>query len=80
MNIVGSYDAKTRFAELLEKAESGEEITITRHGKPVARLVPVKKKYTTAERRDAIDRMKRLREGLTLNGLKIADLIREGRR
>ena len=77
---IGAYDAKTHFSELLEKVESGAEITITRHGTPVVRLVPIKKKYSTAERRAAIARIKQLSEGLNLGGLKIRDLIREGRR
>ena len=37
---VGAYDAKTRLADLLDRVERGEQIVITRHGKPVARLVP----------------------------------------
>lgn len=36
---VGTYDAKTRLSELIERAEAGETVVITRHGKPVARLV-----------------------------------------
>ena len=47
---VGAYEARTHFSELLEKVESGEEITITKHGTPVARLVPIKKELTPAER------------------------------
>jgi prevent-host-death family protein len=38
---VGAYEAKTRLAELLQRVEAGERITITRHGHPVAQLVPV---------------------------------------
>jgi prevent-host-death family protein len=40
-NTVGAYEAKTHLSELLEKVEAGEEIVITKHGAPVARLVPV---------------------------------------
>ena len=40
MHTVGSYEAKTHLPQLLERVERGETITITRHGKPVARLVP----------------------------------------
>jgi prevent-host-death family protein len=77
---VGEYEAKTHFSELLEKVEAGEEITITRHGLPVARLVPIAKHYTREDRCAAIDRIAKLRERLSLNGLKIRDLINEGRR
>lgn len=37
---IGAFEAKTHFAHLLAQAEHGKEITITRRGKPVARLVP----------------------------------------
>lgn len=40
MATVTSYQAKTRFGELLDRVALGEEIVITRHEKPVARLVP----------------------------------------
>ncbi|HVA46217.1 MAG TPA: type II toxin-antitoxin system prevent-host-death family antitoxin [Pirellulales bacterium] len=79
-NSVGAYEAKTHFSDLLEKVASGEEITITRHGTPVARLVPVTKKATVEERRAAIARIQKLSQGLTLGGLKIKDLIEEGRK
>lgn len=77
-NAVCAYEAKTRFSELLEKVESGQEITITKHGAPVARLVPIRKKSTRAERREIIERWLQ-RKGPTLGGLKIRDLINEGR-
>ncbi len=37
---VGAFEAKTKFSELLERVRAGAEITITKHEKPVARLVP----------------------------------------
>jgi prevent-host-death family protein len=77
---VGAYDAKTHFSELLDRVESGEEITITKHGNPVARLVPVKKVHTPEERRAAIERIMEMSKGLSLGGLRIRDLINEGRR
>lgn len=40
MAIVTAFEAKTRFGELLERVARGEEVVITRHDKPVARLVP----------------------------------------
>ena len=38
---IGAYDAKTHLPKLLERVEKGERFVITRHGKPVAELVPV---------------------------------------
>lgn len=40
---IGAFEAKTKFSELLERVSHGEEITITKHEKPVARLVPFEK-------------------------------------
>ena len=37
--IVGAYEAKTHLSELLERVATGVEVTITRHGVPIARLV-----------------------------------------
>ncbi len=37
---VGAYEAKAKLSELLDKVEHGEQVVITRHGKPIARLVP----------------------------------------
>ena len=79
-NTVGAYEAKTHLSELLEKVAAGEEITITKHGAPVAKLVPVKKEIRPEERVAAIDRIQKLATGLSLSGLKVKDLIREGRR
>jgi prevent-host-death family protein len=79
-NDVGAYEAKTHFSELLEKVEAGEEIIITRHGTPVAKLVPLKKEASTEQRTAAITRIQKLGASLSLGGLKIKDLIREGRR
>jgi len=37
---IGSFEAKTHWAELLRRAEAGERVVITRRGRPVARLIP----------------------------------------
>lgn len=77
---VGAYEAKTHFSELLDRAAAGEEIIITKHGHPVAKLVPVQPQKSVAERRAAIEKWKSQSKGLSLGGLKIRDLIDEGRR
>jgi prevent-host-death family protein len=78
-NIIGAYDAKSHFSQLLERVEAGEEITITRHGSPVARLVPIRR-ATAEERRAAIQAMRELAKGNRLESLRIKDLIEEGRK
>ena len=79
-NRVGAYEAKTHLSELLEKVEAGEEITITKHSAPVAKLVPIKKEASSEERVAAIRRIQTLSRGLFLDGLKIKDLVSKGRR
>ncbi len=41
MSEIGSFEAKNRLSELITRAEAGEEIVITRRGRPVAKLVPM---------------------------------------
>ncbi len=79
MQTVGSYEAKTHLPALLDRVAQGEEITITRHGVPVAMLVPT----STARKADVqqtIQAMLEFRKGQRLNGLSIRELIEEGRR
>ena len=79
MSTVGTFEAKTHLSGLLERVERGEEITITRHGRAVARLVPV-----GAASRDSlartVARLKAFRRGRRLGDLSVKDLIEEGRR
>jgi prevent-host-death family protein len=77
MKEVGIYEAKTTLPRLIHRVEAGESVTITRHGKPVARLVPVRDRKRVTE---AIEAMKKFREGHSLGGLSIRELIDEGRR
>lgn len=79
-NTVGAYEAKSHFSELLERVERGEELTITRHGTPVARLVPVRRTASIEERRAAIEAMQAAAQKRSLRGLRVKDLINEGRR
>lgn len=41
MTTVGAYEAKTHLPRLLDEVEGGKTITITKHGREVARLIPV---------------------------------------
>ncbi len=79
----GSTDAKARFSELLARVENGETITIHRHGKAVAQLVPVKPKKSLEEKLQAWEEWKdyRRKHDITLGpDLSIKQLIEEGRR
>jgi prevent-host-death family protein len=83
MESVGAYEAKTHLPHLLERVERGEAFTITRHGKPVARLVPLMAARRRPEVMAAIDAMRAFQreEAPTLgDGLSIRELIDEGRR
>ncbi len=79
MITLGAFEAKTHLSSLLERVAQGEEIVITRHGKPLARLIPVA--VADNSRVDlAISKLKVLRKGCTLNGLPWQTLRDEGRR
>jgi prevent-host-death family protein len=83
MGTVGSYEAKTHLPRLLERVERGESITITRHGKPVARLVPAVPIVVQPGVAELLEAMRTFQEqeAPTLgDGLSIRDLIDEGRR
>jgi prevent-host-death family protein len=77
---IGAYEARTHFSELLARVEEGDEITITRHGTPIAHLIPVQHKKTPEQRRAVIGAMRQLAKQHSLKGLKIKDLVAEGRR
>ena len=79
MREIGAFDAKNRFGTLLDWVEHGEEIVITRRGKPVARLVPPAAGFDRERARKAVENIIARSKGVTLGGLKIKDLIDEGR-
>lgn len=80
MVTVGSYEAKTRLAELLRMVEAGERVVITRHGQPIAVLAapPGESDKTAAE---AVEELEAFGRGRPLGpSLTVRDLIQEGRR
>lgn len=78
MKQVGVYDAKTKLPRLLQEVERGETIIITRHGRPVAQLVPINGGRRNID--DTIAAILEFRKGHRLNGITIRELIDEGRR
>ena len=78
---IGAFEAKTKFSELLSRvAESGAEFVITKHDRPIARLVPALKSRSLEEAVKAVAEWRRQRKRCRLRGLRIKDLISEGRR
>ena len=78
---VGAFHAKTHFSQLLERVAQGEEITITKHDRPVARLVPADR--PSREHVASIFRqMEALRQSLpqATDQDSLKDLINQGRR
>ena len=81
MRTVGAYEAKTHLPRLLDEVAAGEEITITKHGVPVARLVPVEDPEARKRRvGEVIEAMREFRKGNRLDGLSIRELIDAGRK
>ena len=80
MDQIGAFDAKNTLGSLLDRVEKGEEIVITRRGKPVARLVPESTSPDRAEAMAAVERILERSKTASLGGLSIRDLIDEGRR
>ncbi len=78
MESVGAYEAKTHLPRLLDEVAAGKSVIITKHGVPVARLVPARRRGP--EPREVIASLRRARSEVTLGGLSLADLIAEGRR
>jgi prevent-host-death family protein len=78
MKTVGAFEAKTHLAQLLEDAQRGEEVLITRHGKPMARLVP-SAPIPALSRAQALARLRSFRQGKRLDGLSILQLRDQGR-
>jgi prevent-host-death family protein len=79
MREVGAFEAKNRLGALLDRVERGEEIVITRRGKPVAKLVPANAEFDRTKARRAVAGLIEASRGVTLGGLRIKDLIDEGR-
>jgi prevent-host-death family protein len=84
MKHVGIFEAKTHLSSLLDEVEKGGEVTITRHGKPVARLVPAEvapSPEVIAKRRKAIADLRAMarKRGITVSHEEIKSWIEDGR-
>ena len=85
MSTISAFEAKTRFGDLLERVSRGEEIVITKHDKPVARLIP-EGRPALSQIRHAVQELAGLREASAkrrraraLTDGEIRDSIQKGR-
>ncbi|BEP15801.1 type II toxin-antitoxin system prevent-host-death family antitoxin [Acidothermaceae bacterium B102] len=74
---VGAYEAKTHLPRLLDQVERGETVTITKHGREVARLVPVMPRVAPEA---VIAALRAARVGVRLAGDSVREMVDEGRR
>jgi len=77
---VSTIEAKNRLSALLAEVARGAEVTITKRGIPVAKLVPAAPTFDRDKARRAAAGIREVSRGLTLDGLKIKDLVDAGRR
>ena len=76
---IGAYEAKTHLPALLERVSKGERLTITKHGQPIAELVPAGSS-SRLTRQAAIDAMRHFRAGHSLGRSSLRRMIERGRR
>jgi prevent-host-death family protein len=85
MNSITAFEAKTRLGRLLDRVQAGEELLITRHGRPIARIIPMLQNDSADSLDRALKAFREIRESLKAKGVKISSKeirqwIREGRR
>lgn len=81
MKQVGAYEAKTHLAQLLDEVVSGNLISITRRGVPVAMLVPYQDQKKTVDAKSAVASLRQWRKGITWGkDMSTRQAIEEGRR
>ncbi len=79
MMLVPIIKARKSLSALVADVERGSEVTITRHGVAVARLIPMVPAFDREKARRAAEGLRRASRGTTLGGIRIKDLVDEGR-
>ncbi len=74
---IGAYEAKTHLPRLLERVQNGERFVITKHGRPVAELIPVSG-HDAARIRQAIADVRAVRSRLDRRGVQLKEFLRPG--
>jgi prevent-host-death family protein len=76
---VGTFEAKNKLSELLDRAERGEETIITRRGKPIAKIVPVPPPRDVEKAKDVARQIRELAKTLNFTREDFADALRRRR-
>ncbi|MGD8590856.1 MAG: type II toxin-antitoxin system prevent-host-death family antitoxin [Chromatiales bacterium] len=79
MSEIGAFEAKTHLPKLLERVKKGERFIITKQGRPIAELIPFRKRDPD-KIRAAIDNLKVFQQTHSLEGLSIREMIEAGRK
>ena len=79
MSSVGVFEAKAKLSELIDRALAGKDVVITRHGRPVARIV-AERALGKKDVKAAIAEIRRFRKTLRTGRVDLRALIAEGRR
>lgn len=80
MASVGAFEAKTNLSALLERVEGGESVVITKHGRPVARLIPFDAPEPARSPDQIVKEFRKIRERSKPGGPSIREMIEAGRR
>ena len=80
MQTIGSFEAKTHLAALLDRVAQGEKITITRRGVPAAVLVPVAETERKLSHKEIVEGMRELRKRVKPGDMSVGEMVKEGRR
>lgn len=76
---IGASDARKRLGALLDRVEAGDEVVITRRGRPIARLISANAGHDRVEAKRAADALLFATRGWRLDGLSVSDIKAEGR-
>jgi prevent-host-death family protein len=80
MDTVGSFEAKTHLASLLDRVAKGERITITRHGVPAAVLIPVGDAERKLTHLQIVEGLRALRKRVRSGKMTVREMVNHGRR
>lgn len=75
---IGTFEAKTHFSHLLEQVEKGQEITITKRGKAVAKLIPYRDNGRKLSMKEIMKGFEQIRKSIKVR-INIKEMVKEGR-